>query len=349
MILQRLNMIQSNLYNMPRFWRALEGRVDLYTTELMTLNVAPTTPWAVGDTITGATSTKTCVIVEVLSTTTYNVKDRSGTFTAGEILGNGTTNADQTSTYPTFAWNNYTTLPSDVGVIFDMRQTSTSPYSKLVYLNPQDYHAIIPQPSAYSSGGPTYYTWWGGRLWWYPIPDDDYTITMYYYKKPTDMKLYSTGTAAVSSITVTGTSTYFSTNANVEAGMYFVLTGDALSNGLYPWAEIGAVGSVTALTLKTAYAGGGSGTAFACSSVPTFSSEFDSYLIYSATLMELGRMREASELRGWLNDQIKEILPGLIRNQTYIPDYTPVMQNFTQEGIMLGADYARFPFIRGNL
>ncbi len=351
MILQRLNMVQNNLYTMPRFWRALEGRVDLYTTELMTLNVAPTTPWAVGDTITGATSTKTCVIVEVLSTTTFNVKDRSGTFTLGEILSNGTTTADQGLLFPTFAWNNYTTLPSDIGIIFDLRQMTTSPYSKLTYLDPHTFHATIPQPSMYASGQPTCYTWWDRRLWWYPVPDDDYTMTMYYYKKPTNMKIYNTGTAAVAATgVVTGTSTFFSTNANVVAGMHFTIASDTLSDGTFTWAEIGLVSSATLLTLKNVYAGTGGGTtvAYVCSSAPTFPSEFDSYLIYATTLMEIGRLREMSELRGWLKEQLSDILPGLIRNQTYIPDWNPTLQNFTQGGIILGADYAKFPFISVN-
>ena len=72
--------------------------------ELMTLDVAPTgAGWAVGDTITGATSAKTCVIVEKITTLTYHVKQRSGTFTLGEILSNGTATADQGAANPTFA------------------------------------------------------------------------------------------------------------------------------------------------------------------------------------------------------------------------------------------------------
>jgi uncharacterized phiE125 gp8 family phage protein len=71
--------------------------------ELMTLDVAPGGGgWAAGDTITGQTSTKTCKIVEVLTTTTYTVKDRTGTFTLGEILSNGTATADQGATRPIF-------------------------------------------------------------------------------------------------------------------------------------------------------------------------------------------------------------------------------------------------------
>ena len=72
--------------------------------ELMTLDVAPGgAGWAAGDTITGASSGKTCKIVEVLTTKTYTIRDRSGTFTLGEILSNGTATADQGAAHPTFA------------------------------------------------------------------------------------------------------------------------------------------------------------------------------------------------------------------------------------------------------
>ena len=71
--------------------------------EIMTLDVAPGgAGWAAGDTITGVTSTQTCVIVTVLSALTYMVKDRSGTFTLNEILTNGTDTADQGAAHPTF-------------------------------------------------------------------------------------------------------------------------------------------------------------------------------------------------------------------------------------------------------
>jgi len=71
--------------------------------ELLTLDVAPGgAGWAAGDTLTGATSTKTCKIVKVLTTKTYTVKDRTGAFTLGEIISNGSATADQGATYPTF-------------------------------------------------------------------------------------------------------------------------------------------------------------------------------------------------------------------------------------------------------
>jgi len=75
------------------------------TYELMTLDVAPATAWAVGDLITGQTSTQTCVIVTVLTTKTFIVKSRSGAFTLGEIVGvTGVSGklADQGAANPTF-------------------------------------------------------------------------------------------------------------------------------------------------------------------------------------------------------------------------------------------------------
>lgn len=71
--------------------------------ELLTLDMAPGVPgWAVGDTLTGATSGKKCTIVEVLTPLTYTIKDRTGNFTLGEIISNETATADQGAAFPTF-------------------------------------------------------------------------------------------------------------------------------------------------------------------------------------------------------------------------------------------------------
>ena len=84
--------------------------------ELLTLDVAPGgSGWAVGDTLTGATSTKTCVIVTVITTKTYIVKSRSGAFILGEVISNGVNAADQGTAYPTFA-TGYTILGDTVEV-----------------------------------------------------------------------------------------------------------------------------------------------------------------------------------------------------------------------------------------
>jgi hypothetical protein len=84
----------------------------LNNSELLTLDVAPANPyWSVGNTITGASSGKSCVILEVLTNLTYAVKLRNGNFTAGEILSNGTTTADQGGAHPTVT----TTIAADQG------------------------------------------------------------------------------------------------------------------------------------------------------------------------------------------------------------------------------------------
>jgi hypothetical protein len=74
----------------------------LVTQELMTIDTAPATAWAVGDTITGATSLKTCTIVSKLTDYTYTVDKRTGAFTLGEVLSNGTYTADQSTLCPRF-------------------------------------------------------------------------------------------------------------------------------------------------------------------------------------------------------------------------------------------------------
>jgi len=76
--------------------------------ELLTLDVAPGgAGWSAGDTITGVSSGKTCVVVTVLTTKTYIVRDRSGSFTLGEVLTNGTATADQGASYPTITSGYY--------------------------------------------------------------------------------------------------------------------------------------------------------------------------------------------------------------------------------------------------
>lgn len=74
--------------------------------ETITLDVSPTTDWAVDDVITGQTSGATAVVVSKVSATVYKIKKHFGTFTLGEIVGvTGDPNklADQGPTKPTFS------------------------------------------------------------------------------------------------------------------------------------------------------------------------------------------------------------------------------------------------------
>jgi len=88
-------------------------------TELLTLDTAPGTAWVAGETILGATSGKTALIVAVTTTLTYQISGRSGAFTDGEVLSiGGAKTADQGAGYPTVATLGYTgsmswTAPTD--------------------------------------------------------------------------------------------------------------------------------------------------------------------------------------------------------------------------------------------
>ena len=101
--------------------------------ELLTLDVAPATSWTVGDVITGQTSSKTCIIVTVITTKTFIVKSRSGAFTLGEIVGvTGVPGklADQGPTFPTFATtynNGFMALGTPIDVLG---------HTTVVYLTP---------------------------------------------------------------------------------------------------------------------------------------------------------------------------------------------------------------------
>jgi hypothetical protein len=81
--------------------------------EILSLDVAPATDWAVGDVITGALSGKTCTIVERFGKYLYSVKARNGTYTLGEIIGvTGTPAklADQGAANPKFNGRGSTTI-----------------------------------------------------------------------------------------------------------------------------------------------------------------------------------------------------------------------------------------------
>lgn len=72
--------------------------------ETLTLDVSPATAWVAGEIITDQTSAKTCVCVAQLTTLTYQVRERSGSFTLGGVIGvTGTPAklADQGAAYPT--------------------------------------------------------------------------------------------------------------------------------------------------------------------------------------------------------------------------------------------------------
>jgi hypothetical protein len=90
----------------PTTWETI--RIDHNYFEIykvLTLDVAPSTAWSPGDTITDQHS-HTGVIVEKLTDLTYVIKDAyyDTGFTLGDILTNGTYSADQGASYPTLSY-----------------------------------------------------------------------------------------------------------------------------------------------------------------------------------------------------------------------------------------------------
>lgn len=102
--------------NLTTYQSILPGSHGIH--ELLTLDVAPGgAGWAAGDTITGATSNQTCIVVQVLTTLTYYVRNRSGAYTLGEIMSNGVATADQGAAHPTFSSSGYYLIGSSVDVL----------------------------------------------------------------------------------------------------------------------------------------------------------------------------------------------------------------------------------------
>jgi len=80
--------------------------MDSTGVEVLTLDVAPATEWAAGDLITGQTGGKTAYVVAKLTALTYRIRERTGDFTLGEIIGVtgvGAKLADQGAAHPTVA------------------------------------------------------------------------------------------------------------------------------------------------------------------------------------------------------------------------------------------------------
>jgi hypothetical protein len=180
-------------------------------------------------------------------------------------------------------------------------------------------------------------------------------MTTWYYAKPTQMQFTAAGTAALAGgVTLTGTNTTWLTSFNVPTSgtptnpVYFAYAADQLSDGTYPWALVSSITTNTAAVLASAYAGASTTGAVVMTSDSSFTPEFDPYLIYSTGILEVMRNREMSQMTQMLQTQVQAQLQGLIQNQTSLPDFEDGVQDFAREPILLGDDYARFPFISGN-
>jgi hypothetical protein len=224
----------------------------------------------------------------------------------------------------------YATVPTTLGMVYDVRlsPTTASPYGKISYIDPHKFQELIPPDSVPISGTPKYYTWWSGRFYFYPTPDAVYVLTVYGYSKPVGMKVYATGTATYSVVTVTGSGTYFSNNANVDTTMSFAYPADARSDGVLPWSAISAVTSNTLLTIAT-YGGVTASGAYVCSSGSSFPEDFDQILVLGAAIMHTARLRETNtQFMAWLQSSYSKAMTGLLDSQTHVPDYTPVLQRY---------------------
>ena len=86
--------------------------------ELLTLDVSPApADFTVGGTVTGGTSTNTCVVVAVIDSDNYLIKDRDGDFDDGEVLSDGVNSGDQGVGFPTVAKQNvFGAVAADEGV-----------------------------------------------------------------------------------------------------------------------------------------------------------------------------------------------------------------------------------------
>lgn len=253
------------------------------------------------------------------------------------------------TTISTVASTAYVAVPSDMALLYTIRQTSSSPYGKLAYLDPQRFHEVVPQPTMYSEGKPTYYSWWGDRLYLYPIPDAVYTLTAYYYKRPTNMKIYSTGTAAHTALVVTGTSTYWLSGDNVDTNMFFSYTADVRSDGTYPWATVASVTANTTLGIAATYTGATASGTYIASSASSFGVDFDTLLVLGTAILFSGKNAQLTESMAWMKGEYDRMLTTLAKAQDRQPDWTPVARETERGGVMLGADAARFPFIREDL
>ena len=134
----------------------------LCTQETILLNVAPATAWAVGDTITGDSSGTTSLIAEVISTTEFIIKNRSGAYTAAETLTNGTAPAIQTGLYP-LVYDHETK---------ELTKTSLSDIKKT-----SDWEYHLDEPIKYlldvTHGSDT-----NRYLYLYPTPDEIYVVRL---------------------------------------------------------------------------------------------------------------------------------------------------------------------------
>jgi hypothetical protein len=121
---------------------------DLTLVYKLTVDTAPAAAaFAVGATLTGATSLKTCAVLEVLSNTVYLVTEPSGDFTDGEVIGDGTNSVNCATGYPEISevlacgtWDYGYKLPTDQLFI---RGVGDADYDKIKYPYSQEGRILL--------------------------------------------------------------------------------------------------------------------------------------------------------------------------------------------------------------
>jgi len=133
------------------------------TKELITLSDAPAADWEAGDTITGGSSSVTSTIDSKLTDYKYIIYNRSGAYTAAEILTNGTYTAGQDAGYP---------------IVSDYESSYLKKKSITEMVNPDWQADTADEPIWYMLD------YKNGYITLYPTPDDVYTIRLGVYKYP---------------------------------------------------------------------------------------------------------------------------------------------------------------------
>jgi hypothetical protein len=119
--LKTKDLINLDFYARAGFYDKVDGTLYLVvdgdivafneeSRDFLELNVPPSTPFAAGEIIVGATSHATATVIEMVVTNFYAVESCTGTFIPGEVVGVGANTADQTGIYPIFTSKNRTLL-----------------------------------------------------------------------------------------------------------------------------------------------------------------------------------------------------------------------------------------------
>lgn len=152
----------------------------------------------------------------------------------------------------------YYQVPVDAVRVSSVAVTTSSGYEYPLkeVVSEDEWRELLIIPSYTSNFISHYFVYGGDQIGLYPMPSTAISNGLRYVYQPQDVDLtkddYTTGTATVvnGAVAVTGTGTSWTTAAH--GNMQFQVTDGSDGN----WYEISAVGSTTALTLKTPYAGG---------------------------------------------------------------------------------------------